>query len=293
MESVLSGKVEILRGALQKNGVLDFLTGDVLDHISQAFGETVRNDVAGAGLDRLHHFLRPEQILALQQQVEADWWRRWRDIGPPLAEAAFGDRTVRIGARVWFRAIPPAEVTERLGDVLDFFSGKIGPAAPHRDTWAGIPVNGITVWAAMTDCQAEHGLVYYPESWDRPLNWAKKDFSGMPGQQEISDVAAGDAVLFAAHHLHGSVPNRSDRTRLTASIRATVGVPRYGVGHSAWMPFVETRHIGSAMESVQRLQCMATRIFPKWVATARQRRRRTARYTNRFRARLRKADRQS
>jgi hypothetical protein len=119
---------------------------------------------------------------------------------------------------------------------------------PHRDTWYSAPMMQINWWVPIYDIETEMSMAFHPEYFDRLIKnssgsfnyyeWnsvGRKDASKMikadtrkqpkPEEPVRMDpqirmvLPAGAVVLFAAAHLHSTVPNTSGSTRYSIDFR--------------------------------------------------------------------------
>jgi hypothetical protein len=119
---------------------------------------------------------------------------------------------------------------------------------PHRDTWYSAPMMQINWWAPIYDIETEMSMAFHPEYFDRAIKngsdsfnyyeWntvGRKDASKMiksdtrkqPKPEEPIEMdpqirmvlPAGAVVLFAAAHLHSTVPNTAGSTRYSIDFR--------------------------------------------------------------------------
>ncbi|MBU2870947.1 phytanoyl-CoA dioxygenase family protein [Colwellia sp. E2M01] len=111
--------------------------------------------------------------------------------------------------------------------------GKLNPHGQHKDSWRYHPKNTINVWLALTPANKNNGLSILPNSaeYHPKFDVDKQEIAAgvktYPVQQYISDMAAGDALLFKAELLHGSIINTSEKTRATLSMRCTTTKPNF------------------------------------------------------------------
>lgn len=118
----------------------------------------------------------------------------------------------------------------------------------HRDTWYSAPMCQINWWIPIFDIEAGNAMAFHPEWFDRTtpnnsetynyqdwnatqrFNAAQhigKDTRPQPKLQEeikldpsvVVVTPPGGMLLFAASHLHSSVPNQSGKTRFSIDFR--------------------------------------------------------------------------
>ena len=111
--------------------------------------------------------------------------------------------------------------------------GKLNPHGQHKDSWRYHPKNTLNIWIALTNVTNKNGMALLPESIDYhpKFNAAEQEIaSGVktyPSQQYTTDMEPGDALLFQANLLHGSIINTSDKTRVALSMRGTTSEPQF------------------------------------------------------------------
>jgi hypothetical protein len=150
------------------------------------------------------------------------------------------------------------------------------PLAPHRDSWGtNIPCQ-TNWWAPLYTTTPQRTLALFPshfaravpnnsEGWDfRELLRKMKeqgpepDYPLLPLAQETPPEAEalpisllpGDLLCFSSAHLHGSVPNQTDRTRLSFEVR-TVNAHDVAAGRGA--PNVDGRALRTPYQLFKRL----------------------------------------
>jgi hypothetical protein len=132
------------------------------------------------------------------------------------------------------------------GDYLK--SGLAYAFKPHRDIWYSPPRCQLNWWLPIYPCESENGMTFHTHYWDNPLKnsshewnyqlWnetGRKDASKQVGvdtrrqsealepvqlDPQLRIVPPADGMfIFSAAHLHSTVPNTSDRTRLSIDFR--------------------------------------------------------------------------
>ena len=119
---------------------------------------------------------------------------------------------------------------------------------PHRDTWYSTPMCQLNWWLPIFDLTADNTMAFHLHYWDRPIKNSSCDFNYQQWQLTGRKVAAklikhdtrrqseaceplelepelrvtmrpGGLIIFAAAHLHSTVPNTSGSTRLSIDFR--------------------------------------------------------------------------
>jgi hypothetical protein len=119
---------------------------------------------------------------------------------------------------------------------------------PHRDTWYSAPMMQINWWVPIYDIETEMSMAFHPEYFDKPIKNGSSEFNyyewNSVGRKDASKhiktdtrkqpkpeeplkldpqvrmvLPAGSVVLFAAAHLHSTVPNTAGRARYSIDFR--------------------------------------------------------------------------
>lgn len=115
--------------------------------------------------------------------------------------------------------------------------GKLNPHGQHKDSWRGHPKNTINVWIALTEANDQNGMSILLNSLDyHPCHDAQGQeimphVRTYPSQHYVTDLQPGDAVMFRAELLHGSIINQDSHTRVALSMRCSVEKPQFHRNH--------------------------------------------------------------
>jgi len=119
---------------------------------------------------------------------------------------------------------------------------------PHRDTWYSPPMCQLNWWLPIYPMEANNGMAFHPDYWNRPILNSSDEFSYQDWMQDGRKNAAqhvardtrrqsealepinvepdlrlvvepGGLIIFSAAHLHSTVNNTSGRTRLSIDFR--------------------------------------------------------------------------
>lgn len=239
VQRILEGEVVVLRGGLQRLGLYETLVNASLAGIRKVVGEDVAKKVEAAGFERIHEWVRPEDIPAITDAAYREITAIAHLVLGRLIPDLFPD-----GGAYYFERSPnvrfhiPFDLAARQRREFDKFArkmgdGKITAHGPHRDPWVDCPANAINVWIAVGPVQRGNGLTIFKDDYRAKFEF--KDgyvADGTPLHRPLNfDLQPGDAVLFHSNHLHGSELNRTNRTRYVVSYRITFGKPYYPHGH--------------------------------------------------------------
>lgn len=113
----------------------------------------------------------------------------------------------------------------------DIGRGKMNPHGPHKDSWRFHPKNTINVWLSLAHATPQNGMFLVPDSQDYYPQYAENEIvqgcHTYPERQYHTRLEPGDAVIFAAELLHGSLLNQTDATRFAFSMRCTTQRPDF------------------------------------------------------------------
>jgi|TARA_B110000090_G_C13324529_1_gene424842 hypothetical protein len=119
---------------------------------------------------------------------------------------------------------------------------------PHRDTWYAGPKSQLNFWFPIFDIDLNSTFAIYPNYWKKPVvnssdnfdyeTWKakfrftakehiKSDTRNHPlALEEINtteefrvDCNSGDLIVFSGSHMHGTIPNTSNKTRFSVDLR--------------------------------------------------------------------------
>jgi hypothetical protein len=111
--------------------------------------------------------------------------------------------------------------------------GKLNPHGQHKDSWRYHPKNTLNVWVAFSEVTEKNGMSLLPQStnyypkFDPVKQEIAVGVKTYPSLQHITDMQPGDALLFQADLLHGSIINTSNKTRVALSMRCTTSEPEF------------------------------------------------------------------
>jgi hypothetical protein len=150
---------------------------------------------------------------------------------------------------IYLRLVPPIEPgAER----------QVGRIGFHRDTWSSNVLQQTNWWATIRPLSADRTIAFYPAYWSRPIantsaDWdldeiralrrsgeRDEDIEIVPEPSEPVDTSSelrivvepGDLLCFSGAHLHATVPNVSDQTRVSVELR-TVSLDDLAQGRGA------------------------------------------------------------
>lgn len=118
---------------------------------------------------------------------------------------------------------------------------------PHRDTWYGPPYCQIVWWLPVYEIEADNGMAFFPDYWDRPLKNSSGDFDYQQWENDRSlaklqiteetrelshptEPMESEAqfrivtrpagmTMFSGAQMHGTVRNLTSLTRLSVDFR--------------------------------------------------------------------------
>jgi sporadic carbohydrate cluster 2OG-Fe(II) oxygenase/sporadic carbohydrate cluster protein (TIGR04323 family) len=182
-------------------------------------------------LDTIHEVVEPIDIQPLAREVgqallDSEFCDHFDHIVKDLVTTEF-DKEVLIQKFGNFRILIPDQ--ERVGAVLQF----------HQGRWVGNGLGLRTIWMPFTDCYDSNSMQILDLDISRKLtrqtvteNWSYEKL-----QDECIKncwpvtLKPGQAHLFFQEHIHGNIPNRTNKTRVSIDVRLLV---KDGQPHRKW-----------------------------------------------------------
>ena len=209
----MSGSVEILNDRPEVYSIISFTERYLRKKIMTMFNINLDDDIAD-----IHHFLSEEQRMQLYLSVHdspeevahvpMEFCNLIRSLGAT-------DNTL-LSANVHFRIVFP-------------ITNGGGGAPPHRDSWYSLPAEGINIWIPCTEVVG-NGIGFYPEYFKTGVRLGPKNPNHHHHEIREPDITKltsysppleiGECLIFSGNHLHRSMPNQTDRTRISWDYRA-------------------------------------------------------------------------
>jgi hypothetical protein len=219
---------------------------------------TARKAFGGADPTRAHHELSQDAYLAIVEPLQRQFTND--SYAADLFYRALGECGVAFEETYcdWFpMRFQPGP---RGGDAMSTSGLHM-----HRDTWYANVYAQQNWWAPLYPLSAERSIAFFPRFFDHPIKnnsagWDLEEFrtarkvvrarSGDakavrdaypaiapqepidPADQLVFVVEPGDLLCFSPAHLHATVPNATDRARISTELR-TVWLPDVMAGRSA------------------------------------------------------------
>jgi phytanoyl-CoA dioxygenase PhyH len=255
LREVLAGRIVIVVGWLRRHGMLEVVRRETFSALADAASPHSAQEVERRGLEQLHTVVTPAQVSAARTILET----RLRPIATRIA-LAFAASLSRqrsplyLGHHSGVRIMLPEQTILTHRTALAELTGFMVPHDLHRDSWYNTSINSINLWMAISRVRKGNGLLVFPDAYrqdarqqdtpvGRPLNF---------------EMEPGNILLFAGDHLHSSEPNATDETRYVLTKRLSLGTPRYNPRGSGWVPYYDTRLLGTALQPLASLRSRAT-----------------------------------
>lgn len=239
-ERVLAGEVVVVRGGLQRAGLLDPIREVSLQAVRDVIGPEAADAVAEQGFEKIHEIVPAQDIPGLTDEIyKRVNARAPRDLSVliPTIFAGVNQHYFETSPNVRFHV--PFDTTRDDRSLFKDFTkkhgeGKLTAHGPHRDSWLDCPDNGVNVWIAIGRVKRGNGLTVYRNEYE-----GHQQYTGMGhinrderlSQPLTFDLEPGDFVLFHTDQLHGSALNYTDETRFVVSYRITFDRPHFPNGH--------------------------------------------------------------
>jgi hypothetical protein len=217
-----AGHILLAKDFLNNTG----LTKDFTSVMSGAYG------IPYEDLNRIHELLTIDQILDVTEKLKMD--ERILGLECSIFYGLFGyspelyaELMPNLRPHVPYKTVrgKEQEIEARVG------RGKMNAHGPHKDSWRFHPSNTINVWLALSDVTPLNGMMLVPHSTDYLPKFADNEIvpgcDTYPERQYLTQMSTGDALLFRAELMHGSILNQTENTRFAFSMRCTVEEPDF------------------------------------------------------------------
>ena len=212
MARALAGSFEVLSDRPEIASIISFTDKFLREKIRSTFSVEVTGDISG-----IHRFLSDAQRAELLQSVH-DSLDEVSHIPSQicnLLKSLGVSDSVLLSHNVHLRLVFPEEKGT-------------GGVPPHRDSWYALPAETVNIWIPCTTLK-RNGVVFYPEALDRRIRLGPKNPENHHHEIPELELASltpyipslqlGDCLMFCGNHLHGSLPNNSDATRISWDYR--------------------------------------------------------------------------
>lgn len=237
-ERIYRGDLVVFRGFQAVAGLVDALRAVCQQYLGAA-PESVHERLSEAAVNEAAHALR--EAAATDDTVAALLRTALQDVGVSIDETYSDGLELRVQI-----------ASSRSG------ARRIGPLGAHRDTWGSNIMAQTNWWAPVWPTTPERTIAFFLAHFQRPVpnnsgDWDFRELSRRlkadgpetdypllplatkpPNRDEATPVSIepGDLLCFSGAHLHASVPNTTDRTRLSFELR-TVNRPDVLAGRGA------------------------------------------------------------
>ena len=239
-ERVLAGEVVVVRGGLQRAGLLEPLLDVSLQAVNDVIGPDAAAAVNTEGFEKIHEIVPAGDIPRLTDEIyKRVNARAPRDLSVLIPSVFAGVKRHYFETSPNVRFHVPFDTTRGDRALFNDFTrkhgeGKLTAHGPHRDSWLDCPDNGINIWIAIGRVQRGNGLTVYRNEYG-----GHQRYTGMGNiarDEKLTapltfDLEPGDFVLFHTDQLHGSALNYTDETRFVISYRVTFDRPHFPNGH--------------------------------------------------------------
>lgn len=260
IRDVLAGRILLIRQGLQGLGLFETIRAHTREALEQIAGTEALARVEALGIEKIHHVLGTEDYIPFVSRMDGLFAPEIADTLSRFASGLHFHAPIHVRRRIYFRLMAPGLAVGE--DRFAAHGGILSGHGAHRDTWYGHPTNMINIWAAFSPISEKNGISLYPEAWGRsvPRDGIRISRDADVGRPLVCALDPGDMLVFSSRHLHSSVPNWSDDTRVSLSIRFTTDTPRYDHGNG-WLPYEDSRLLGSSNSWVRSYRSRMTRAF--------------------------------
>ena len=222
IERALTGEVILLPQHLQQLNLFDQLKTVFLDSIKRNCGGRVYTQVVREGLEQFHKLVPTEQVIHVYKTVESELYKTLPKAAIKIASSVGVLRPFYIHKNAYARIMVPVE---HLDDSFEYRPGRLYPYdGVHQDGYRSID-RVINFWMAIGHIKEENGMEIYPDMWGRdlPQEGFNLNIKGL-GEPVRYELAPGDILVFHSRHVHTTVLNHTDQTRVALTSRICFSV---------------------------------------------------------------------
>lgn len=261
LERAYRGETLIVPDLLTKAGVRKQIE-DVIASSFSFLDADRRQELQNVGLDRMHEVVSVPEIL--RANLEANRVMTEKSVGIARDIVRVGleyEGHIYIKKQGMTRYFAPYDVLRRHEMTPEHRSrkcctrtmpGGVRYHGAHRDGWWADADNGVNLWGAVTKILRGNTMVIFPDCWEKPIahEGTEIDRTQPLGRQEFFEMDAGDLFLFSGRHVHGSVLNVTDRTRVAVTFRVCLSTPLL-LGRVGLRPrYFDSRFLGTPLEAI-------------------------------------------
>lgn len=269
LDEVLNGRVVVVRKALDYLGVLEPLRRATFGAIAEIAPGRAAAEVEERGLEHLHEVLDVVGVAAVRTCLETRLLPAAHDMTKALLALLSPQPTpLYLGKHFGVRVMVPHEAIDADRASYGGLQGFMIPRGPHVDSWFNTGVNSVNLWIAIGWVRRGNGILIFPEAYRRDLRRSGESVhpDERLGAALNVEMEPGDVLVFAADHLHSTEPNVTNETRYVLTRRLSVGAPKYSRLGNGWVPYYDTRLLGTPLESVASLRSRCTSsCFRQWL----------------------------
>ncbi|MGH8899331.1 MAG: phytanoyl-CoA dioxygenase family protein [Egibacteraceae bacterium] len=257
LREVLSGRISVARQALQQCGMLESIRQITFSAVADTTSSRIAQDLECLGLEQLHNLVTAPQASTIRTKLETDL----KSITTKMT-LAFCELLPRQGQPIYLgkhfgvRIMLPEGIVAVHRAALEDKIGFMLPHDLHMDSWYNTGVNSINLWMAIGRVRRGNGLLIYPGLYRQKIQrqGSSIDPDTPVGKPVNFEMEPGDVLVFAGDHLHASEPNTTNETRYVLTKRISLGAPRYSLHGNSWVPYYDTRLLGTALEPLASLR---------------------------------------
>lgn len=230
IENVLNGDVILLPQHLQRLNLFDQFQTVFLNSIKLECGDRVYTQAVQKGLEQFHKLVPTEQVISTYKRIESELYGTLPNDMIKIALSVDVPRPFYVHKYAYARIMVPVE---QLDDSFKYRPGRLYPYdGVHQDKYRTID-RVINFWMAIGPVKKENGLEIYPDMWgqDLPQEGFNMNAEGL-GEPVRYELTPGDILVFHSRHVHTTVLNYTDQTRVALTGRICFSVPD---GDPAWI----------------------------------------------------------
>lgn len=217
IENVLNGEVIILPQHLQRLNLFNQFQTTFLNSIKRNCGGDVYTQIVQEGIEQFHKVVPTDRVIRVYKTIESELYKTLPKDMIKIAQSIGMQRPFYVHKIAYARIMVPVE---QLDDSFKYRPGRLYPYdGVHQDGYRNID-RVINFWMAIGHVKEENGMEIYPDMWgqDLPQEGFNMNIEGL-GEPIKYALDPGDILVFHSRHIHTTVLNHTDQTRVALTGR--------------------------------------------------------------------------
>ena len=227
VEKINDGELLLYRQGLQKLGFFAPIHEAIFACTAKHVNDNTLNELRKNGIEHIHEYLSGAQLIAVYHEMREILAKTMPYYVKEICRQLLGINRCYIHANSLIRIIVPHKI---LCDNLNEFSkhlGKLDLHGPHHDFYQDVAFGSINLWIAIGPVHEANGMSIFTDVWGKTLPKGKDHVAADQYLGEPVNIVCepGDILMFHNHHMHASVLNSTQSSRIVLTNRFTVETP--------------------------------------------------------------------